>query len=104
MVLKNIHAYQSRLKLFISSFADFLIINCIIYINTNKEALIFGPRQYFYILTWILISYIFDRYHQEKFKNEKFKFINQFINTLKSLIIFSCVLLFFNWLLGNYLS
>tara|TARA_B100000242_G_scaffold294339_1_gene276518 strand:- start:1468 stop:2796 length:1329 start_codon:yes stop_codon:yes gene_type:complete len=103
MIFDNVFALQSRIKLVLSSFVDFLIINTIFFIYIPNEKLFsIGPRQFFYILFWVLISYIFDRYNQDRINNENSDFLNQLFNSIKSIIIFGLIFLFFNWILGNY--
>ena len=105
MFLKNINAFQSRIKLFLSLIIDYLIIHIIFYIfNPNKNFLINDYRYYFYFLFWILISYVFDRYYRDSERLEINNFIYQIIKSLKSVFVFGSFFLIFNWILGNYVS
>ena len=88
MIFDNVFALQSRIKLVLSSFVDFLIINTIFFIYIPNEKLFsIGPRQFFYILFWVLISYIFDRYNQDRINNENSDFLNQLFNSIQSTIL-----------------
>ena len=105
MIFDNIHAFQSRLKLLISSLIDFVIINIIFYLYLpNDQFFSIGLRQFFYIVFWILTSYIFDRYYQNKIVNKSSFFIYQLVNTFKSIIFFGFLFLIYNWVLGNYIG
>ena len=105
MIFDNIHAFQSRLKLLLSSVIDFVIINIIFYLYLpNDQSFSIGVRQVFYIVFWILTSYIFDRYYQNKIVNKSSFFIYQLINTFKSIIFFGFLFLTYNWVLGNYIG
>ena len=105
MFFDNIDALNSRLKLLFSSLVDFIILNTIFYIFIpNYEIFRIGIRQVFYIAFWILISYIFDRYYQNNFINQKSNFLYQLINSLKSIFCFGLIFLIYNWILGNYIS
>ena len=105
MIFDNIHAFQSRLKLLLSSVIDFVIINIIFYLYLpNDQSFSIGVRQFFYIIFWILTSYIFDRYYQNKIVNKSSFFIYQLVNTFKSIIFFGFLFLIYNWVLGNYIG
>ena len=105
MIFDNIHAFQSRLKLLLSSIIDFVIINIVFYLYLpNDQFFSIGVRQFFYILFWILTSYIFDRYYQNKIVNKSSFFIYQLVNTFKSIIFFGFLFLIYNWVLGNYIG
>ena len=105
MIFDNIHAFQSRLKLLLSSIIDFVIINIVFYLYLpNDQFFSIGVRQFFYIVFWILTSYIFDRYYQNKIVNKSSFFIYQLVNTFKSIIFFGFLFLIYNWVLGNYIG
>ena len=105
MSFKNKPAIFSRLKLLLSIIIDYFIINIFfyVYIPSNKLFVI-GIRQYFYILFWVLLSYIFDRYQHHLSNVNNFNFLSLFLNTLKSIILFGVIFLLYNWFLGNYIS
>ena len=103
MIFHNLDAFQSRLKLLLSSFLDIIIIQFVFYIYIpNDNFFKIGVRQSFYIIFWILISYIFDRYYQNKIINEQSYLSYQVLNSLKSIITFGFLFLIYNWILGNY--
>tara|TARA_B100000989_G_scaffold278203_1_gene239769 strand:- start:16970 stop:18298 length:1329 start_codon:yes stop_codon:yes gene_type:complete len=103
MIFDNLYALQSRFKLLLSSLIDFVIIQFIFYIYIpNEHFFKIGVRQSFYILFWILISYIFDRYYQNKVVNDQSHLLYQFLNSLKSIFTFGFFFLVYNWILGNY--
>ncbi len=105
MFFDNLNSLNSRSKLLLSSILDFLIINIIFYIFIpNYEIFRIGVREIFYIAFWILISYIFDRYYQNNFVDQKSNLPYQLINSLKSIICFGFIFLIYNWILGNYIS
>ena len=100
------HSFQilnSRIRLLLSSLVDFVIINIIfnVYIP-NEKIFSIGLKKGFYILFWILISYIFDRYFQNKITNQISVLNYQFLNSLKSIISFGIIFSIYNWALGDY--
>ncbi len=103
MILNNINFLKSRIKLLLSSFVDLVIIHLIFstYFN-NFQFFGIGINEFFYIIVWLLLSYVFDRYYQYKLDSDDSYFRYQIINSLKSIISYVITLLIFNWALGNY--